>query len=229
MARNMVHGKEYHAAKAKIMKPIEQFHALLKMRIAYEEDHLNRRNQAISFAITILVVATIGFSIYVFFLMRRRIIFPLARLKKGARSIKKGDYSQQIELIAHDEIGELATAFNAMSYSIKENTSRLYAILESITDGILVVDLHQKKTVYNARFLDIWQIDPALAENVDDEVLLNAVLVNFENPGMFLDRVRALYADLEKESFETLNLKDGRILERYSRPQRLGEQVVGRV
>ena len=157
-----------------------------------EENQLHRRNSAIILGITILVTITIAFSIYVFFLMRRRIIFPLAVLEEGAQAIKSGDYSRHIGLSSNDEIGVLSTAFNSMSHSIKENTSRLHATIESTTDGILVVDLDQKITTYNTRFLEIWHLDHKMAGTGDDEVLLNACTAQMENPKAFLERVMQL-------------------------------------
>lgn len=229
MARNLVHGEKYHKAKARIMKSIEQFHILLNTRMAYETEQLHRKNEAIALAITIVVAITIGFSIYVFFLMRRRIVTPLVVLESAARNIEKGDYSQRIEIVGNDEIGALAATFNSMSHSIKENTSRLNAIIESITDGILVVDLQRKVTTYNMRFLEIWNLDPDLPETADDTMLLDAVLAGIKNPDSFLERVRYLYANPEEDAFDTILMLNDHVLERYSMPQRLGDQVVGRV
>ncbi|MGD9825234.1 PAS domain S-box protein, partial [Desulfobacter sp.] len=229
MARNLLHGKEYHSAKAQIMKPIEQFFTLLKQRMDNEENQLHRRSEAIVLGITMLVFITMGFCIYVFFLMRQRIILPLAAFEQGALAIKNKDYSHYIALDTKDEIGSLAAAFNAMSHSIKEHISRLNATIESTTDGILVVDLHQRITAYNTRFLKIWQIDSKLAETGADQVVLSGMLKMLEDPDAFLERIRQIYANPEEEAFTTLLLRDGRILERYSRPQRLGDQVIGRV
>ena len=42
-------------------------------------------------------------------------------------------------------------------------------------------------------------------------------------------KVEALYSDPKATSFDVLQFKDGRIYERYSRPQCLENRVVGRV
>ncbi len=229
MARNLLYGKQYHDAKARIMKSIEQFLILQKWRMINDANQLHRRNEAIIFGILILVTITIGFSIYVFFMMKRRIISPLAALEGIAQAIKEGDYSQHINLASNDEIGALAVVFNSMSHSIKEHISRLHATIESTTDGILVVDLHQKIASYNTRFLEIWHLDRRLAETGDDEILLEVCIKQLKKPEAFLDRVRYLYTNLQEEDFDTLFLTNGRIIERYSRPQRLGDQIIGRV
>ncbi|WP_321367854.1 response regulator [uncultured Desulfuromusa sp.] len=229
MAQNLLYSAEYHEAKARIMKLIEEFFTLLKWRIADNEQHLHRRSQAIVLGIMLLIASTIVFAINVFFLLQKRIVFPLSVLAEGAQNIKKGDYSHHIDLSSKDEIGELATAFNSMSQSISEYTSKLLATIESTSDGILVVDLNMKITAFNTRFLEIWNLERELAEGGDDKPLLDAVFAQLADPETFLERIKYLYTNPEEESFDTLFLNDGQILERYSRPQRLDDQIIGRV
>ena len=108
-------------------------------------------------------------------------------------------------------------------------SSLLAATLESTADGILVVDLDGRIVSANRRFVEMWGIPDEVMAAGDDELALSFVLDKLADPDAFLSKVRDLYADPGAESFDEVMFADGRVAERYSRPQRLDEEVVGRV
>ena len=55
----------------------------------------------------------------------RFLVRPLLRLRAAAQEIAKGDYSTRVDVEAHDEIGDLARAFNMMAAELADRTSRL--------------------------------------------------------------------------------------------------------
>src|SRR5688572_3243212 len=113
--------------------------------------------------------------------------------------------------------------------SARKSLSLLQATLESTADGLLVVDLQGKIVSYNKRVTEMWGIPPELFESGDDERAIGVALQKLSHPEEFLAKVRELYAEPEIASYDVLELKDGRVFERYSQPQRIDGKSVGRV
>ncbi len=113
--------------------------------------------------------------------------------------------------------------------TVENSLSILRTTLESTTDGILLVDNNGKIEDYNKKFIKMWNIPNSLAETGNDDTLINFVLDQLINPEDFVKKVRYLYANPQEESFDILEFKDGRVFERYSRPQRQEEIIAGRI
>ncbi len=112
---------------------------------------------------------------------------------------------------------------------LKRLLSLQRATLESTADGMLVVDQTGKIADFNQQFLKLWKLSPRMLASRDDKKLLRCVLSQLKDPEGFLAKVQELYGHPQKESFDTLEFKDGRIFERYSHPQRIDGCPVGRV
>lgn len=112
---------------------------------------------------------------------------------------------------------------------LKETLSLLRTTLESTADGILVVDLHEQVVTFNQKFIDIWKLPRELLFNRDDRKLLAHVVASVAEPEAFLARVRYLYDHPDEESTDSIASADGRTFERWTQPQRLDHQVIGRI
>ena len=112
---------------------------------------------------------------------------------------------------------------------LREAVSLLSATLESTADGILVVGTDGQIAGVNEQFVSMWGIPRGLLTTHDDAAVIGYVLGLLKNPQGFLDKVHELYAHPLAESNDVLELLDGRTFERYSRPQKVADKVVGRV
>ena len=113
--------------------------------------------------------------------------------------------------------------------NLKKTLSLLNASLESTADGILVVDMRGRITSYNQNFMNMWNIPKDLLESGENKTAMKYVLPQLKNPGEYLVSIKELEAHPARESFDMIEFNDGKIFERYSKPQQIGDSVVGRV
>ena len=145
-------------------------------------------------------------------------------LLERSLEISSDELSERIEQ-ATAQLEELRRVRDQVEHSL----SRINATLEATADGILVVDLEGRVVDYNRRFAELWKIPQEILDRREDDKVLAAGLVQVADPEPFLAKVRQLYADLEAESFDIVEFKDGTVLERFSQPQRINGKPVGRV
>ena len=113
--------------------------------------------------------------------------------------------------------------------NLAQSVSILQATLDSTADGILVVNRDGRIVSYNKRFVEMWRIPKSVVEAGDDNAALGFVEGQLADREGFIAKVRELYRDPEASSFDLISFKDGRQFERYSQPQRIGNEIVGRV
>jgi nitrogen fixation/metabolism regulation signal transduction histidine kinase len=97
----------------------------------------------ILFIFGLLCLALMGGLLYAF---GRRFIAPIEELARASQSVSEGDFSQRVQVSANNEIGALAFAFNEMTQRLESHNEY---ILESMSNGIMVVDLKEKVTTFN--------------------------------------------------------------------------------
>jgi signal transduction histidine kinase/HAMP domain-containing protein len=184
-------------------------------------------------ALTLLFV---GSALLVSAAVARQITRSLGRVKAGAEQMAQGNVGVQIEVEGRDDVAQVAQAFNSMSQQLAKTmgereaqASTLAATLESTTDGLLVVDNGGRIVQFNKNFSTMWRIPEEIVASRSDERALAFVVGQLADPNAFLAKVKALYDDPDADSFDTLAFKDGRVFERYSKPQRIQGRNVGRV
>ncbi len=124
---------------------------------------------------------------------------------------------------------QLFSDLKEVGEAFEQYISLLRATFNSTADGILVVDLNGRVTSYNQKFLSLWRITESLADEMNNGQIWKPILAQIKDPEDFLSKFKELPARSEAEFQDTLESKDGRIFEHFSQPQRIGENIVGRV
>ncbi len=187
--------------------------------------------------------------------LQRIISTPILHLVQTAKAVtEENNYSVRAVKQNDDELGVLIESFNNMleqiqkrdaelqsargdlekrveerTAALEQSLSLLNATLESTADGILVVDGEGKVRSYNQKFMAMWKLSPDSIATGDDAGLLETRLYRLNDPGSFISKAKELQLNEEAESRDVMELKDGRMWERCSQPQRIGGRSVGRV
>ncbi|NER82166.1 MAG: PAS domain S-box protein [Leptolyngbya sp. SIO1D8] len=112
-----------------------------------------------------------------------------------------------------------------------EALSLLQTTFESTADGLFVVNREGRVLGYNQKFLQMWGLPNHLVAPEADATERFRYLANQTmDPVGFEARIVELFDQTPNAVvFDQINLKDGRVFERYSQPQRLKDKIVGRV
>lgn len=112
---------------------------------------------------------------------------------------------------------------------LQKTLSLLNASFESTADGIFVVDRKGQITGHNQNFVDMWHIPKDLLATKENEKITNYFMGQIADPDEFSANMKDLLYHPYRESFDMVELNDGRIIERYSKPQKIEDRIVGRV
>ncbi len=128
---------------------------------------------------------------------------PVREMIAAAREMARGDYSRRVRATSRDEVGELATAFNAMagelaaadaqrrelianvSHELRTPIAALHAVLENVVDGVAEPDPATLRTALAqterlgrlvTELLDLSRLDAGATQLEPEEVALGPLL-----------------------------------------------------
>lgn len=123
----------------------------------------------------------------------------------------------------------LQTTVDRRTAELRNSFSLLRATFESTADGILVTNMQDEIVDYNSKFINLWKVPKAILEPRKFSNLLGFMMNQLEYPEVFLKRMREFYKRSAEECFDLLKFKDKKIFECYSQPQKVSENIIGRV
>lgn len=145
LAREIMHGEQYHKAKVAIMKPLNEFYQAFesrtKKRVLEAHETVKQMETYLSIAVLFLIIL---FLFSFFFVILYRIIHPLEVLNKGMLKLSKNDMDITLpQKVFMDEVSEMIGAVEVF----KDNAIQLIAsqqqnkrLLDLAGEGIFGLD-----------------------------------------------------------------------------------------
>ncbi len=109
------------------------------------------------------------------------------------------------------------------------HSSLLGATLESTADGIIVLDADGHVITFNQQLQQMWGIPQSLLDRMEKKEIFDYFKDLMEDPWDFQMHMGDLNLNPCLDTCHELKLADGRVFEQYSLPQRIGDQIAGRV
>lgn len=127
-------------------------------------------------------------------------------------------YGRNGNLIGTVGTGRDITERKRAKDELRSKTAMLEAQANASLDGILVVNDRNERVLYNRKLVEIFAPSDEILACTDDSALLQYVTTLVRDPEAFIIRVADLYANPQSIWRDKLDLRDGRVLERYTAP-----------
>jgi NtrC-family two-component system sensor histidine kinase KinB len=175
--------------------------------------------------------AVLLFGLLFSFFLSNLIVRPLARVIDGMRAIEKGDFDVQLYSASRDELGRLANDFNNMVRQLKRyrelnigeimaEKKKIETIIQTIDDGIVVLDTEARVTDLNAKATEILKVKAADFKGEHFLELLGSEEI-FRHLKKVLAEGKSLPAGGEEKTLTIENGEDRRHYQYFISPIRL--------
>ncbi len=132
-------------------------------------------------ALLLVFILSLGFTLLVAVIVSR----PLREMSVVARAMAAGDFSRKPSIRSRDELGDLARALTHMSEEVRDKLrtiaregARLDAVLESMSEGLMVVDEKGAILLMNASLRKFFLISGKVDGRQVAEIIRNSAVVD---------------------------------------------------
>ncbi len=201
LARRIMFDERYHQEKAKIMRPIDEFEAMLDRRTqAAVEAYAAQANRYL-WLIGGLIAATVLINVGSYLIIRRKVVAPVVLLQGQMARVAAGDLAPSAALEGAsrgaDEVSQLAAALGRAMQAMRANIEEIgrYApVVENTSANILYADTDLKVRYVNpAMRRTLQKLQQHLPVPVD-QVVGQSIDLFHDDPA----RQRAVLADPSK-------------------------------
>ncbi len=175
---------------------------------------------SVNHSITLAAIISVLGAIFLTAVYSRRTLNPIQEITSAAKKIKRGNLDQEVKVTSRDEVGELASAFNAMAEELKKQErlrknmvsdvahelrsplTKSHGYLEAIKEGSMEPNDKVIDSLYrNSKLLK------KLVDDLHDLAMAEAGKLNLEKQPVLLDdiisrAVESINVSLEEEDLQ---------------------------
>ena len=112
---------------------------------------------------------------------------------------------------------------------LRNSLSLLSSTLESTANGILAINFEGEILYYNQKFIDMWHLPASVRVSKNSNEAKAFFESQVKNVEIFRSHIWQLPTQSDAETYNLLELKDGRIFAHHSEPYRLNGNIIGTV
>ena len=149
LAREIMHSNEYHKAKIRIMKPLDEFYKAFEARTKQKVDEARVVVKNLEFYVNVIVLFSIILFLMSFFIILFRIVYPIDFLRNVMLKLSSNDMSAELEKNKYeDEVGDMIGAVQIF----KDNTQKLLESEQQIKLAMReATNANKAKSIFLAR------------------------------------------------------------------------------
>ncbi|MBP1908653.1 response regulator [Methanolobus bombayensis] len=161
--------------------------------------------------------------------LENSILSRLSILKKNV-DVAEADLSsyEGMELSGNDEISSLAFSIDHMAETLNERETLLSSIIESISEGVIVIDENYRMTNFKSKFIDLWDIPEHILVEKDGLKLLDHLKDRMINYDYLVSMLRK-YHMTTASNVVVIQFTDGTYFEVSTFPLFRKDKVIGRI
>jgi len=153
-------------------------------------------NKIRNIIIQVIFVSSLA-TIVLGFIISKSISEPIKDLTRKAVLLSKGNFEHTVEVMSNDEIGELSETFNFLTRRLKKSLreislekTKVEAIVNHMTDGVIAVDNHHHIILMNPKAIELLHFGSEgyfetdfdkLIEPISEELTYNHITETIEN------------------------------------------------
>jgi two-component system phosphate regulon sensor histidine kinase PhoR len=137
------------------------------VRAAIQVDSVDRDIQAIQIKMAFFGLIIAGFATLLSLWVSHRIRRPIEEIRKGAERFSRGEFQEALPVSGIKEIGDLSETLNTMAQELQKTLSKiteqrneLGAVLSSMAEGVLAMDMEERILGMNHAASVIFECDP---------------------------------------------------------------------